>query len=73
MPIIHAIHDAIIDHYTYMFFLVRCIYDNKNRVIEGELRCKELERFLDDHNAKKGYRFPTFSKHSVKEINSKQF
>lgn len=33
--------------------LVRCIDEQKDRVVEGELRCKELAKFLDDHGAKK--------------------
>lgn len=32
---------------------MRCINNTKVRVNEGELRCKELAKFLDDHNTKK--------------------
>lgn len=32
---------------------VRCINNNKSRVIEGILRCKDLSDFLDSHNTKK--------------------
>lgn len=33
--------------------IVRCIDEQKDRVVEGELRCKELAQFLDDHRATK--------------------
>lgn len=36
-----------------LFSLVRCIQNNKSRVIEGELRCKELCEFLVKHKADK--------------------
>lgn len=32
---------------------VRCISSTHFRVNEGELRCKELAKFLDDHKSKK--------------------
>lgn len=32
---------------------MRCINEQKNRVIEGQLRCKELATFLDCHKTKK--------------------
>lgn len=34
-------------------FLVRCINEHKSRVIEGEMRCEELSKFLESHNAVK--------------------
>lgn len=36
-----------------MRLAVRCIDNQKDRVVEGELRCKELAKFLDDHKTKK--------------------
>lgn len=35
------------------FFLVRCIDNHKMRVLEGNLRCKELAEYLDNLNAVK--------------------
>lgn len=34
-------------------FSVLCINKNKSHVIEGELRCKELVEFLNEHKTKK--------------------
>lgn len=32
---------------------VRCVNDLKSHVVEGELRSKELMKYLDEHKAKK--------------------
>lgn len=39
--------------YCEFLFLVRCIDDNKSRVIEGQLRCVELSTYLNNLNAVK--------------------
>lgn len=38
-------------YFLYTYFSVRCIKDTKERIIEGELRCNDLAKYLHEHNA----------------------
>lgn len=41
----------ILSLFTILIYLVTRIHEGKSKIIEGELRCKELSEYLDKHNA----------------------